>query len=149
MWRFPVNVGAVALAYTTGAATPDPSHVFDLHHSSWQHWILNPLSEARDWTCILTDASQMHILWAMMGTPQSAIFNWKFIAVFSKDGISAFSTLLPHGQNDTWKQLPVLLYPEHVAMGKLLDLSELQFPHLKDGNKNMYTHFPKAILRID
>jgi len=36
------------LAYTTAAATPDPSRIFNLHHSSWQHWILNPLSEARD-----------------------------------------------------------------------------------------------------
>ena len=30
------------------AAAWDLSHVCDLHHSSWQHWILNPLSEARD-----------------------------------------------------------------------------------------------------
>ena len=36
------------LPYAT--ATPDPSHIFDLHHSSQQHWILNPLSEARDQT---------------------------------------------------------------------------------------------------
>ena len=28
----------------------EPSLVFDLHHSSQQHWILNPLSEARDRT---------------------------------------------------------------------------------------------------
>ena len=31
----------------TATAMRDPSHVFDLHHSSWQHQILNPLSEAR------------------------------------------------------------------------------------------------------
>ena len=34
-----------------------------LHHISQQHWILNPLSEARDQTCITTsimDASQIH-----------------------------------------------------------------------------------------
>ena len=42
--------------YTTATATPDPSHVFDphqcsQHHSSQQHWILNPLSQARDQTC--------------------------------------------------------------------------------------------------
>ena len=36
------------LAYTTATATPGPSHVCDLHHSSQQCWILNPLSEARD-----------------------------------------------------------------------------------------------------
>ena len=35
------------LAYTTATATPDWSHVCDLHHSSWQHRILNLLSEAR------------------------------------------------------------------------------------------------------
>ena len=37
------------LAYTTAttaAATGDPSHVFDLNHSSWQCQILNPLIEA-------------------------------------------------------------------------------------------------------
>ena len=31
------------LACTTATATPDPSQVCVLHHSSWQHWILNPL----------------------------------------------------------------------------------------------------------
>ena len=41
------------LAYTTATATRDPNHVCDLHHSSWQCWILNPLNEARDRTHIL------------------------------------------------------------------------------------------------
>ena len=41
----------------------------DLHHSSWQCQILNPLSKARDWTCVLMEASQIHFLWAMTGTP--------------------------------------------------------------------------------
>ena len=36
------------LAYATASAPWDPSHIFDLHHSSWQCQILNPLSEARD-----------------------------------------------------------------------------------------------------
>ena len=36
------------LAYTTAMAMPDPSHIRDLHHSLFQCWILNPLSEARD-----------------------------------------------------------------------------------------------------
>ena len=48
------------LAYATGTAMPDLSQVFDLHHSSWQCQILNPLSEARDQTHILMDASQVH-----------------------------------------------------------------------------------------
>ena len=37
----------------------DPSHVCDLHHSSRQCQMLNPLSEARDWTQVLMDASQV------------------------------------------------------------------------------------------
>ena len=45
------------LAYATATATPDPSHVFDLHHSSRQCRILDPLSEARDGTHILIDPS--------------------------------------------------------------------------------------------
>ena len=35
-------------ASTTAAATSDPSHVCDLHRSSWQRRILDLLSEARD-----------------------------------------------------------------------------------------------------
>ena len=34
--------------YTTATAMQDPSHVCNLHHSSRQCGILNPLSEARD-----------------------------------------------------------------------------------------------------
>ena len=35
-------------ACTTTTPTQDLSHVCNLHHSSWQCWILNLLSEARD-----------------------------------------------------------------------------------------------------
>ena len=34
-------------ACATAMATQDPSWVCDLHHSLWQPWTLNPLSEAR------------------------------------------------------------------------------------------------------
>ena len=37
-------------ASTTATATPDPSCVCDPHHGSWQHQILNSLSEARNGT---------------------------------------------------------------------------------------------------
>ena len=46
-------------AYTIATATPDPSRIWDLHHSSQQCQMLNPLSEARDQTHILMDASQV------------------------------------------------------------------------------------------
>ena len=48
-------------AYTTATATQGPSHIFDLHHSSWQYQILNPLSKARHQTCILKEASQISL----------------------------------------------------------------------------------------
>ena len=35
-------------AYATVTATQDPSHIYDLHHGSWQRWIPHPLREARD-----------------------------------------------------------------------------------------------------
>ena len=46
-------------AYARATAMPDPSCLCDLHHSSPQHRILNPLSKARDQTCILMGTSQV------------------------------------------------------------------------------------------
>ena len=54
-------IGAVASRAT---ATRDPSHICNLHHSSWQHQILNPLSKAGDRSCILMDAVWAHYCWA-------------------------------------------------------------------------------------
>ena len=55
-------------AYTTATAMLDLNHVCDLHHSSWQYWILNPLSEARDQTHILMNTSQVRYTGATTGT---------------------------------------------------------------------------------
>ena len=46
-----------------------------LHHSSQQCMILNPLSGARDWTCVLKDTSQIHYCCATTGTPQFYLNN--------------------------------------------------------------------------
>uniref|UniRef100_A0A8D1UMM7 Snurportin-1 n=1 Tax=Sus scrofa TaxID=9823 RepID=A0A8D1UMM7_PIG len=62
-------------AYTTATAVPDPSHVFDLHHSSRQHQILNPLSEARDRIRNLMVPSQTRFRCAMAGTPCLLLFS--------------------------------------------------------------------------
>ena len=64
-----------AYATATAAATWDRSHVCDLYHSSWQQWIFNPLSEARDWTHILMDTSQAHYRWATTGTSHTMFLN--------------------------------------------------------------------------
>ena len=63
------------LAYTTVMATWDPSCVCDLHHSLWQHRILNPLSKAH-WAKPGIEPTSSWILvrfrycWATMGTPR-------------------------------------------------------------------------------
>ena len=43
-------------AYTTATVTQDLSHVCDLHHSSHQSQIPDPLSKARDRTHVLMDS---------------------------------------------------------------------------------------------
>ena len=64
------------LAFTTATAMRDPSRICHLHHSSRQHWILNPLSKARDRTHnlmvphqICFRCSQICFRCTMMGTP--------------------------------------------------------------------------------
>ena len=66
--RLGVELKLQLLAYTTATATQDLSHVCDLHHSSRQHQILNPLSEARDGTRILMDTS-----WVVSAEPQQEV----------------------------------------------------------------------------
>ena len=41
--------------YTTALATPDPGRICNLGCGLQQQWILNPLSEVMDQTCILTE----------------------------------------------------------------------------------------------
>ena len=57
-------------AYTTATATRDLSPVCYLHPSSWQHWILNPLSEPRDLACVLMDTSRAY---STERTPERAV----------------------------------------------------------------------------
>ena len=58
--RLGVKLELQLLAYPTATAMQDPSCVFDLHHSSRQCQIPNPLSEARNRTLVLTDTSRVH-----------------------------------------------------------------------------------------
>ena len=65
-------------AYATATAIPDPSHFCNLQYSSWQCWILTPLSRARDRTCILMDTSWICFPCARAGTP-TQWFKFSFI----------------------------------------------------------------------
>ena len=61
--------------HTRATATQDPSHICDLHHISRQHQILNPLSKARDQTCIFMETSQvLHLLSHNGNSPE-----WSFL----------------------------------------------------------------------
>ena len=62
-------------AYTTATATPAMSRVCNLHRSSGQHQILNPLSKAKDQTLILMDPSRICFCCTTMGTPKFHFFS--------------------------------------------------------------------------
>ena len=57
--RLGVKLELQLLAYATASATPDPSHICNLHQGSWQHQSISPLSEARNRTHILVDTSRV------------------------------------------------------------------------------------------
>ena len=69
--RFRVESELYLPAYTTATATPDPSCICNLNHSSRQRRIPNALSEARDRTCIPMNPSQIRFRCATTGTPQT------------------------------------------------------------------------------
>ena len=46
------------------------------HHRSQQRWILNPMSEARDWTRTLMVPSQTHFCCATTGNPWFSIYEF-------------------------------------------------------------------------
>ena len=78
---------------------PDPSHLCNIHHSSWQCRILNPLSEARDWAYNLMVANQIRFCCTKMGTP---IMNISWV----------WNRTLPQGCNVvSWLLLPGLCVP--------------------------------------
>ena len=63
------------LAHTTAMATPDPSRICNLSHSS--HGIHNPLSEARAQTCILTQRRVLKLpQWELLGSPSYSASTW-------------------------------------------------------------------------
>ena len=67
-----IGATAASLHHSHSNARSEP--VCDLHPISWQRWIPNPMSEARDRTCILMDTSLIHFRCATIGTPKFFIF---------------------------------------------------------------------------
>ena len=69
-----VKVELQLQAYATATATQDMSHIWNLQYNSQQHWNLNPLSGARDQTCILMDTSQVFNPMSHHGNSQGVHF---------------------------------------------------------------------------
>ena len=75
-------------AYTTATATLDLSHICNLLCSLWQRrWILNPLSEVRDRTCIVMAASLVLNQLSHFGNCEGNIFVTWCKKGFIKQGI--------------------------------------------------------------
>ena len=70
--------------YATATAMPDPSHICNLNHSSWQCRILNPLRKARGQTHSLMVPSQIRFHCTTMGTPDRKFLKSEFSKILGK-----------------------------------------------------------------
>ena len=69
------RIGAVAAGlHHSHSNLGSKPHLQLIYHSSQQCLIINPLSKARDQTCILKDADQIRFHWAMTQTPSKRLF---------------------------------------------------------------------------
>ena len=83
-------IGATSGSLCHSHSNAGSDHVCDLYHSSQHCWIPDPLSEARDRTCILLDTSWIWFHCATMETPWLAIW------------ISAFLKEAGRSTSDDW-----------------------------------------------
>ena len=103
------------LAHSAATAMPDPSRVCGLHHSLWQRRILNPLSEARNQTCLLMDTGQ--IPFGCATTKTSTLSYFKFLPAVYESSSCSPSSLTPDADCfwiwvilvDVWQYLIVTL----------------------------------------
>ena len=117
-------------AYTTATATLDPSCICDLHHSSWQHCILNPLSKTRDQTHILMDTS-----WVLNPEPHWGLHNLDFnenVGVVAS-GCLAHEASLVRRLQKAWHRAGVWYSPGRLSKGThwggvLLIKAQMQTP---------------------
>lgn len=71
------------LAYAITTGTSNLSRVCKLHHSSLQHWILNPLSGAKDQTDNVMVPSWIHFRCATTGTPVFILYSLLLFVVIT------------------------------------------------------------------
>ena len=97
-------------ASTTATATPDLSCICDLHHSSWQHRILNPLSRGQGSNLHLMVSGRIRFCCAMKGAPGYVKFairasaSWSHARKISSPGFSLPQT--PHRKSRMMMAVP-------------------------------------------
>ena len=67
------QIGAAAASLCHSYSNQDQGQVCNLHHGLWQRHILNPVSEARNWTCILMDTNWVYNL---LSHYKNSLDNW-------------------------------------------------------------------------
>ena len=123
--RLGVELELQLLAFSTLTVMLGLSWVCRLYHSSWQCWILNPLSKGRNWTWILMDTSQVCYYWATMGTAVQPL--WKIVWQFL-----------------IWLNIELLygpIFPLLRILGVKWKRNENIWPH-----KNLYTNVYSSII---
>ena len=98
-------------AYNTATGMQDPSHIWDLHHSSWQHQIPNLLSKARDRTLILMDTSWILFCCAATNSLFTFFSFSFFFFFFFKDNTCGIWKFLGQGLNLSCMQLGPMPQP--------------------------------------
>ena len=98
---------------------PDPSHVCDLHHSSQQHRILNPLCEARDRTRNLMVPNRIRFCCTTMGSPGGEILGLWLLTEEREVILSTISSIFL--ATDMWPQPQMFLCPS-------ISLARISYP---------------------
>ena len=85
IWRFPVKGSNWSYSCWPMQQTEtwDLRCVCNLHYSSRQCWILNPLREAKDRTRVLMDTGQIHFHWFIVGTPVVCLLKFQNVVWLS------------------------------------------------------------------
>ena len=116
---------------------PDPSHICGLHYRSWQHQILNPLSQAWDRTCNLMVPSRICSRCTTMGTPKfTSIFILSLIN-FKKQVIQHFYPPKAKNQNTNFFNLKFKNLSKSIPVER-----NLESKNLKNLFKNLHSGVP-------
>ena len=139
--------GATAEAYATATVPSNLRSIFNLRNNLWPCWILNWLSEARDWTCILRDKVRFLTRWATVGTPSSPYSNMTSTNYICKDSVSKSGHTLKSRVNmnlgrQGWdKKLIIRKWSEPITLSVSFQFSFFPFEYLQTWRRFLKSSF--------